>query len=62
MQQDLPRQQEVAAGVGAWWAAPRSAGKFLDLERACSKVRFNKRMGKNKFYHTILFHSLPQVE
>lgn len=32
--------------------------KSPDSERACSKVRFNKQTGKNRFYHTILFHSL----
>lgn len=36
-----------------------AAEKSPDLARACSKVRFNKRTEKNKFYYTILFHSLP---
>lgn len=36
-----------------------AAKKPLALERACPEVRFNKRTGENKFYYTILFHSLP---
>lgn len=35
------------------------AEKCPALERVCPEVRFNKRTGENKFYYTILFHSLP---